>query len=174
MQHKRTRFPMRFGPLFSTLLLHLLLLLFCSSWHWQPAVPESAWLAPATSLEHLTHVCELSGTVEDAHPFVHIAAHQQDPPGLSDWLQGGVKSSPPFPLSAARLELSGESEIEPSTRTADPSWVEHALRFSAVSRARPPTRRDSDDVARHQIPVTIADPAQTAGPRPSPVRHRHA
>jgi hypothetical protein len=164
---------MRFGPLFSTLLSHLLLVLFCSSWHWKPAVSESTWLVPAPSLEHLTQVCELSGAVEEAHPFVHIAAHQQDLPGLSDWLQGGVDSSPPFPLSAARLELSGESEREPSTRNADPSCVEQALRFPVASRARPPTRRDSDGVARHQIPVTIADPAQTAGPRPPPVQHRH-
>jgi hypothetical protein len=165
---------MRYGPLVSTLLSHLLLVLFCSVWRWQPAVPDDAWLSPAPTVEHLTKVCQISGDVEDAHPFVDIGAYDHDVAALSDWQQDVVQSSPPFPLSAARLELSGEAELEPSPRNAEPPFVEHPLRFSPARRARPPTGRSADDVARHQIPSATSDPAQTAGPRPPPVRHHHA
>jgi hypothetical protein len=137
-------------------------------------VPETDWQAPAATVEHLSNVCELSGGGQNAHPFVHLGVFNEDAAGLSDWQQDDLQASPPFPLAAARFELSGEAELEPTTRSAESPLVAHALRYACVCRARPPTRQRTDDIARHQIAAATADPAQTAGPRPPPLLHHRA
>lgn len=165
---------MRFGALLHTVLAQLLLVLSCHVLCWQAAVPETDWLAPAATVEHLSNVCELSGEVQNAHPFVHLGLFNEDAAGLGDWQQDDLQAGPPFPLAAARFELSGESEPEPTTRSADSSVVAHALRYLCTSRARPPSRQHTNDIARHQVSAATADPAQTAGPRPPPLRHHRA
>jgi len=165
---------MRYGPFFATLLSQLLLVLLCSAWCWQPVAPRAAWPEPAPAVEHLAEVCELSGMVEAGHPFVHLRALNDDVTGWRDSEHGTLQTSPPFPLSATRLEIGGESEQEPSTRTPEHSIAGEALRFSAGSRARPPNRRRTDDIVEHQIPVAVSDPEQTAGPRPPPALNRNA
>jgi hypothetical protein len=159
---------MRYGPFFATLLLQFLLVLLCSAWCWQPVAPRAVWPEPAPAVEHLTEVCELSGMVEARHPFVHMRALNDHVAGRRDSEHGSLQTSPPFPLSATRLESGGESESEPSTRTSDYSIAGQALWFSSCFRARPPNRRSADDIAEHQIPVAVSAPDQTAGPRPPP------
>lgn len=165
---------MRHCTLFATLISQLFLVLFCSAWCWQPAVVDTAWLEPPASVEHLTEVCDVTGVVETAHPYVHIHADTDDVARLSGSMHGIVKASPPFPLPAAKKEFSGESEVESIQRTANDSLAAESLRFPAASFARPPTPSCVDAATCHQIAVATPDPAQTSGPRPPPAQHRHA
>ena len=165
---------MRYGPILSTLLAHLLLIFSCSAWSWHPPAPQASWAGPAPSMEHLARACGLSGTAENAHPCIRLQRHNDQYLEVGDGDHSALRASPPFPLAAARLEPCAESEIEPTARSLDNSLPHHPLRLSTGARTRQPARHHTDDVARHQIPSTTADPDQTAGPRPPPVRHHHA
>ncbi|MBU6162018.1 MAG: hypothetical protein KGO50_12955 [Myxococcales bacterium] len=164
---------MRYGPILSTLLAHLLLIFSCSAWSWQPPAPQASWAGPAPSIEHLIQVCDLSGTAEIAHPFIRLQRNNDQYTEADVWGHSALRASPSFPLAAARLEPCAESELEPTARSLDTSLLHHPLRFLTGGRTRQPALHRIDDVARHQIPSTTADPAQTAGPRPPPVRHHH-